>query len=1110
MRARQVPWITAGTGKTHVMAAFARVWEDQRAGRVIGLTASTNAARVMADEAAKAGARMETCNLAQFLGKIKGSSETRGHVPVYPGDVLVVDEATQVSTEDALRIAQIARRCGAMVIGTFDPEQLGSVDAGGIFPLIAARHGSYRLTEVRRFTSAWEREASLKLREGDITALAEYAGRGRIYHGPQDRVYDDAVSLYLNGFLEGQEALLMATSNEAAARLSALVRERLAELGRVGEAQITLADGNQAGRGDLIRARLNTRIDADGQTLANRDVIRVEKITRGGFGRLAAVVRQTGPDQWSRPFFVPVAYLESDAELAYAGNVHVAQGRTVDRGHLVVDGGANRSSVYVGATRAREKNTIHVVTGPPDPAQPTRAEREAYAAAQLRRAAALRKAGRPDLAREVPLRMPDRPSDLQLAPWEAVLAQALQQDQPERTALEVIQSAQDFTTHGGHVFQLRQAFWHLDVVPKIDEMVRQRIPAAEYERYMKDPERPAFLQALREHEIGGRRIEDVLDSITAGPLDGLRSIAAGLHGRAGKEPPPVRGATKTWAERTPAQASAEIQAADRMADQRQAELGHQIAAQAPEWAVRAWGRPPAEPGALQDDWRQRAGLVGYYREIAGVTDPAQAIGPVPSGQADLAELFRASVRALQLPDGAALLKAMNQGQLEAAVDAHDRAAALAPPDVQADIDQRAAEWEDAQVSAHIAGGARDADALAEAEGRARAAAADLARLAVADAARREWVEAHAGLAARAEDAGRELRSRGLAERIPVTDAEVAQAAEGGRETPPMGPELWAQLKAEQTARFQADREAERERMARLTPVTDAEVDRYGGRLDPEVSPEAARELAELRQALRDEHRAERAGQAEALARLIPVTDAEVERYGGERPGDGPRPDPETWAAEKADQAGQRRAEREAEAARIGRLIPVTGAEVAAAAAQLRDYPAPDPAEVARWRQEQAGQAAQARERERTIEAEPEAGRETPHVDPGAWAAEKAAQTEQRRAEREARAEASARLTPVTDAEVERYGGERDVTPERAADEANLDEVRAELERFGELIDRIPDREAERQARRAEMLAEPGIRPEPEAEPSLEASWQPGEADGRTSAEADADFEMEIG
>ena len=142
----------------------------------------------------------------------------------------------------------------------------------------------------------------------------------------------------------------MATSNETAARLSGLVRERLAELGRVGEAEITLSDGNRAGRGDLIRARLNTRIDADGQTLANRDVVRVESINDSGFGRLAAVRRQTGPDQWSRPFHVPVAYLESDAELAYAGNVHVAQGRTVDRGHLVVDGGANRSLVYIGAT----------------------------------------------------------------------------------------------------------------------------------------------------------------------------------------------------------------------------------------------------------------------------------------------------------------------------------------------------------------------------------------------------------------------------------------------------------------------------------------------------------------------------------------------------------------------------------------------------------------------------------------------------------------------------------------------------------------------------------------------------------------------------------------
>ena len=74
-------------------------------------------------------------------------------------------------------------------------------------------------------------------------------------------------------------------------------------------------------------------------------------------------------------------------------------------------------------------------------------------------------------------------------------------------------------------------------MPKIDEMVRQRISAAEYERYRRDPERPAFLQELRAHEISGRRIEDVLASITAQPLTGARSISAVLHGRRGNNRP---------------------------------------------------------------------------------------------------------------------------------------------------------------------------------------------------------------------------------------------------------------------------------------------------------------------------------------------------------------------------------------------------------------------------------------------------------------------------------------------------------------------------------------------------------------------------------------------
>ena len=67
-----------------------------------------------------------------------------------------------------------------------------------------------------------------------------------------------------------------------------------------------------------------------------------------------------------------------------------------------------------------------------------------------------------------------------------------------------------------------------------------------------------------------------------------------------------------------------------------------------------------------------------YREAAGITDPAQAIGPVPSGQAQLREAFHSAVVALELPDDQALLRAMGRGELEARVAAHDRAAAAGP------------------------------------------------------------------------------------------------------------------------------------------------------------------------------------------------------------------------------------------------------------------------------------------------------------------------------------------------------------------------------------------------------------------------------------------------
>jgi hypothetical protein len=761
----------AGTGKTHVMAAFSRAWAQIADGRVICLTLSENAARVAAGEGFT-----EAWNIARFFAN---------KVPVRAGDVLVVDEASQVSTQDLARICSLALQAGARVIGVGDTRQLPAVEAGGLFSLIARREGHWKLTEVRRFGQAWERAASVRLGDGDVMALAEYAARGQIWDGPQDRVYDDAVGLYMTDVARGRQALLLAGGNEEATRLARLVRDRRIERGQLGgKREVTLNDGNPAGAGDLVRARLNTSIDAGGQRLANRDTLRLIVFRNAGKDRFAVAERQTGPGRWSAPFAVPVSYLEHSAELAYAGNVYTSQGMTVDTARLVVSAGMNREMLYVGMTRGREENTAHVVTGPPDPAGTTRAEREAFARRALDRAGDLLRQGDRAAALAVP-RIPPKPDGMRdRAPWEAVLAAAMARDDPELTALEQVKAAQDFASDSRHLLTLSEAFWWKFTVPQIDQAVRERIGERAFARYLTDPERPALLQALRAREIGGRRIQDSLDAITGRTLDGARSVAAVLHGRLDKEPAPVRGQTQTWAERAPRDAPDQALEAARMLDARQAELGRQLAARPPEWALRAWGVPPAQAGALREDWERRAAIVASYRESAGITDPAQAIGPVPAGQAQLREAFHASVVALELPGDQALLRAMGRGQLEAQVSTYARAEALAPRDVSAELaaaDRRCKSDIARAQAAREAGRNAEADT---AEILAGMTAGELAELRVADAARRKWAEAHASEAAQARAAEDELRRRDQAKR--------AGEAAGER-----------QLRREREAEFQA-------------------------------------------------------------------------------------------------------------------------------------------------------------------------------------------------------------------------------------------------------------------------------------------------------------------
>ena len=112
----------AGAGKSHTMAGFARLWTSLTGRRVIGLTTATNAARVLASEGLA-----ESYNIAEFLGKIEGSDELRRPVPLHENDVLVVDEASQLSTTDLAMVQEAARTAEARLVLVGDTEQLSAV-----------------------------------------------------------------------------------------------------------------------------------------------------------------------------------------------------------------------------------------------------------------------------------------------------------------------------------------------------------------------------------------------------------------------------------------------------------------------------------------------------------------------------------------------------------------------------------------------------------------------------------------------------------------------------------------------------------------------------------------------------------------------------------------------------------------------------------------------------------------------------------------------------------------------------------------------------------------------------------------------------------------------
>jgi ATP-dependent exoDNAse (exonuclease V) alpha subunit len=145
---------------------------------------------------------------------------------IRPGQLVIVDEATLAGTFALDHLVSAARDAGAKILLTGDWAQLSGVEAGGAFDLLAHDRGESlpERCDVRRFTSEWERTASVQLRIGRQAAIDAYLAHGRVHEGNRDDMLDAPFLAWKADLEAGRSSLMIAGDTATVTELNLRAR----------------------------------------------------------------------------------------------------------------------------------------------------------------------------------------------------------------------------------------------------------------------------------------------------------------------------------------------------------------------------------------------------------------------------------------------------------------------------------------------------------------------------------------------------------------------------------------------------------------------------------------------------------------------------------------------------------------------------------------------------------------------------------------------------------------------------------------------------------------------------------------------------------------------
>ncbi|MGH3751959.1 MAG: MobF family relaxase [Pseudonocardiaceae bacterium] len=743
-----------GTGKSFLLGAIADAWRET--GRQMFGLASTQVATDRLAEEGLTGANVTAWLRAQE--RIAEGKAVPGDaaLALRPGAIVTIDEASMTSWADVAAVRRVCDAHGAKLLNVGDPKQLGPVGPGGALTDMVDHGLSYELTTVRRFEAPWEAQASLDLRDGKPTAIAEYSKHGRLVSGGSLAATEaKARQGWLADTLAGMESLLVCGTNEQTARLSAELRNKLVELGKVSAEGVPLGlQGTTAGVGDLVQARRNAW-DLKGwagnvAAPINRQTYQVVGLRDDGGLTVAPIMERSaeGPvlgDQMQLPGY----YVDRHLALGYASTAHAAEGRNVATGHALYGAGMDAASVLVSLTRGTQRNTGYA----PTQQAPARDSVPGEVAAVKQRTA------------------------------ESILADLLEHAQVERGALAQAEQAErdqaSTATNAGVLIDGISTITKQRTGAALDRLVAAaELDPDERTRMASDPAMWSVDSLLRRAELAGHDPVAVLgEAVRARNFANADSPAQVLHKRltnmVGDQLAP---AVRSFGELIPASTPTEwrpwLERHADAADERVAALGTQTAIERPQWAVEALGEVPHDPVARLE-WEDKAGIGAACREMLGHEDPADALGDAPpAGLPEKNAMWRVAHAALDLPDAGPEQRAATEGLLRAQVAAYEREERWAPPYVADELTAVARAEAQARERSLVCAAQVDAESdpqraqMVRAEAEQAAAELDVladqrVALEQGDLDRAMWAAHTAVTRAQAEAARDELAARGV-------------------------------------------------------------------------------------------------------------------------------------------------------------------------------------------------------------------------------------------------------------------------------------------------------------------------------------------------------------